>query len=180
MAKKMKLKNQIAKELAYLQRIPLFNPVFREAHGKKGIIVSISVGIVVYCLAIIYASPWESGYTEKEKNHLILYVCIAGIVAAPCIMSYIVEFFLSIYDLIKWKLDMKLKLNKGMKALALLIAALLASGLVLYSQPKTDIWGIFCFFMSSALVYLFVTYAWRWNYFELTEENQSQSGSGEH
>ncbi|MEM7790378.1 MAG: hypothetical protein AAF546_03160 [Verrucomicrobiota bacterium] len=165
----MKLKKQIVKEFAYLQRIPLFDPVFREAHGKKGIIVSIAVGIVVYCLAIIYVSPWESGYTEKEKNHLILYVCVAGSLAGPCVMSYIVEFCLSAFDLIKWKVDMKLKLNKGMKALALLIAALFASGVVLYSQPKTDIWGIFCFFMCYALIYLFVTYTWRWNYFELHE-----------
>ncbi len=167
----MKLKRQIKAELAHLQRIPLFNPVFKEAHGQKGIILSVILGLIAYGVAVSYASPWQAGYTAKEKNHLIIYICIAGIIAAPCIVSYIVEFGLSIIDLIKWKLDTKLKLNKGMKALLVMIGALAITGSLLYSQPRLDIWGIYCFFMLAAIIYLFVTLAWRWNYGRIQTES---------
>jgi uncharacterized membrane protein YeaQ/YmgE (transglycosylase-associated protein family) len=169
----MKMRRQIEAELAHLQRIPLFNRVFREAHGKKGIFLSVVLGLIAYAVAVSYASPWQTGYTESERYHLIIFVCIAGFLAAPCIMSYIVEFGLSTIDLIKWKLNMKLELNTGMKALLVLISAFTVTGILLYSQPRLDIWGIYCFFMLPALIYLFVTLAWRWNYSRLQAESEA-------
>jgi len=173
-------KKQFEKEKGHLQNFPIFNPVFHEAYGKKGIILSLVLGAVIYLPVFAFYFPKDLNYDEETLYLLIGLVGVGGLVLSPLFSSYVAQFFLNLIDIISWHNRMELIWTKLIKVLFWLCPLFLVVGIPISFHPTQDVWGWFVCFLGGVFFVLFVQFQWLINYyFQKSQEGGDSKSSDE-
>jgi len=150
-----------ARNVADLQRIPLFNPRFREVYGVTGILAILLVAGGVFALGLKWLAPWNPGYISSERSNIW-----AGVVVMPLagllVGSYVVEFALKGGHVVAWSARRELVVDWRAQAFGAGAILLLLPGIALAIAGQTsDLYGYLLVGLSAPLAYWFVTFAWK-------------------
>jgi hypothetical protein len=148
------------REAAALQKIPLFNPRFREVYRSTGIVAILVIAAAVFALGIWWLEPWNIGYTLVERRKVWFGAAVMPF-AAGLASSYAVEFVLKAVHLSLWTLSGALKLTNKGKVVGWVAVLFLGIGLWLsFLGGDWDLWGYLSFFLAILPLYCFVIFAW--------------------
>lgn len=169
-------------EKNHLQGFPVFDPVFLDAYGRMGVLLSILLGMLIYIPVVAYYFPENNNYDEEVFYLLLGFVGIGGFILAPLFSSYAVRFVLNLIDLVVWHTKMKLFWTKTTKAMIWLVPLFFIVGIPISFHPQQDVWGWFVCFLGFMLFVLFVHFLWLINYYlqRATEESQTPDGGTSH
>lgn len=152
---------EYARNIADLQKIPLFNPRFREVYGLLGITAILTVALGVFVSGLLWLAPWNPNYLPNEKTNIWLGVIVmpfTGLLAG----SFIVEFVLKGVHVTVWIARRELSVDWRGKLFGTAAAIFLTVGTALSnSGPTFDLYGYLLLGLSAPFAYWFVIFAWR-------------------
>ena len=131
---------EYARNIADLQKIPLFNPRFREVYGWFGIFAILVTAACVFGLGLAWLAPWNPHYLPEEKGKIWLGVAVMPF-AGLLVGSYLVEFLLKFGHVTLWAAQGRLILDWRAKTLGAVAVTLIIIGFVLSNAGQEfDLW----------------------------------------
>ncbi|HWA26075.1 MAG TPA: hypothetical protein VG734_10455 [Lacunisphaera sp.] len=161
---------EYARNTADLQKIPLFNPRFRNVYGWPGTAAILVVAAGVFGLGVRWLAPWNPGYLPAEKRDIWVGVAVMPF-AGLLVGSYLVEFLLKSGHVAFWAVRRSVVLNGRAKAAGSVAVSLLVVGSILANAgQELDAYGYLALGLSAPTAYWFITFSWA-----ATEEKRRSS-----